>query len=438
MSFDDFYQQNPFGGFTRNEREWFVPELLSAYVQNSIWRSFVPSQVEITRTNQMTFSMLGGFEPNINPINFYELYIAPMFADSRQLSLTTLRYAGKMQVYRQDDFMNYWQENNVRAMSAIVRNRFAPSIVTTLDKLARNAFLQTHFKSYAMDNANTGFDDIVAGDRFNLDWIDNIQLRLATLGLPGFDGTPGTIACVTSPGSLYEIRKHADWEEYNKYTPEGRNTLLTGVVGRIRGVYFIPHNSAILWNAGTITKQAAITTPVTAGSGAAAAVHGWVMGQAGAVPYIQLDDVTNLAANDVVTVHKVRTSAHGVTNGVDPYDGMTFSRTIYSVDAVNKRISFTEPLLWDFATDLGGSVYGYVTKGLHIHTSTFIAGPGAVVMGVTEPIRLHEPEPDDDFKSVYRLSWDGFFKFSPFRDEWAYPVFHAGYHSIDGSLATGA
>ena len=437
-AFDISYEQNPWAGLTMNKRAWFVPELLEAWQETSIWRRFVPTQVTINGTSTMTFTMFGGFENNTNAIGFYDLYVPPMYADSRQLTISTTRYGAKIQFFRQDDFYNYWTQGNVSGMGQIIRTRFGPSIVKFLDTLARNAFLQGHYVSYAMDTANTGFNHVVAGDRFDLDWIDPIQLRLATLGLPGFDGTPGTIACVCSPGALYEIRQHADWEEWNRYTTEGRNLLMSGVVGRIKGVYFIPTNSAILWNAGTISNQHTITAPCSAGSGAASSVYGWTVGQTAATNYLQLDAITGLTVNDVVTIHRTRTSTYGVSNGVDPYDGYSFQRTIYSIDAGNKRVSFTEPLLWDFTQDLGGSVYGYLTHGMNIHTSTFIAGPGAVVMGVTSPIQMHEPVAMDDFGSVYRLSWDGFFKYQPFRDEWAFPVFHAGYHSIDGSLKTGA
>lgn len=436
--FDTFYQINPFAGMTMNKRTWFAPDLLETYRKKSVWQQFTPAKVEINGTDTMTFSMFGDFEPNVNAIGWYDLYVPAMFADSRQISITTARYGGKVQLYRQDDFLNYWRQGEMGAMSAIIRSRLGPAIVKHLDALTRNAYLQNYFKAYAMDSANDGFNHIVTGDTFDLDWLDSIQVRMSTLDLPGFDGQPGTIACITSPGALHAIRKHENWEEFNKYTPEGRTTLLNGEVGAINGVHFIPSNDAILWNAGTMTQQSVITAPISAGSGAAATAYGWSIGQSSATHYLQLDSVTNLAPNDVITIHKVRTSDYGVTNGVDPYDGMTFRRIIYSVDSQNKRISLTEPLLWDFTQDLGSGAFGYVTKGIHIHTSTFIAGPGAVVLGVTQPIRLTEPVPADDFNSVYRLSYEGFFKYQPFRSEWAFTVFHAGVHSIDGSLQTGA
>jgi len=334
----------------------------------------------------------------------------------------------------------YWAENGTAGLARIIRERLAPSMVRKLDMLARNAFLQSHWPSYAMDSANTGFDDIVVGDRLDLDWVERMNLRMATHDLPGWDGTPGSMVAITSPGSIYTIKNEAgnEWMALNQYTDAGREVLFSGEVGAYRGTRFIPSNDAILANAGTITTQKGITTPLSAGSGAAASYKGYTVGQSGAVHTVTLADFDDgdYVVNDIVTIHSARTSTYGVTNGVDPYDGKTFSRRVASVDHSANTISFDKPVMHDYTTDLGGGVYGYVTKAINIHTTLFIAGPGGVVAGVTQPPMMHNPPPVDDFVSMYRFSWDAYIKYQAFRSEWVVPVFHAGYHSVDGSLST--
>lgn len=442
MSFEVNYTENPWQGLETSRRYWYVPDLLDGYNRhNKLWRNFVPVQVDLSaeRTQQMTFTILDALEPNTDPIGNYDLWVSAMQADTRQLSISTLRYGGKLQVREYDRLVSYWREGASKDLGALIRNRLAPAISKHVDILARNAHLQSSFASYAMDRANTGFNDISATDLFEVGWLDKMQLALATYELPGWDGTPGTMVCIISPGTYYQIKQLTEYEDWQKYTPSGARRLIAGEMGRWRGVYFIVDPSAILWNAGPITVQTTVTSPINAGDGAATTVNGYTVGQTAATHYVTVADVTGFAVDDVVQIHNTRTSAYGVSDGVDPYAGMSFHRQIVSIDTVNNRIVFDKPLLWDFSTDLGASVYAYVTKALHIHTSTFIAGPSGVVMGVTRPIRLHDPVAVDDFESVYRVSWDGFFAFRPFRSEWVRPIFHAGYHSVTaGSLATGA
>lgn len=443
MAFDTFYSSNPWDGLSKNQRDWYVPELLDVYKRTSIYRPFVPVSVDLSaqRTQTMIFNLVLDYEANINPIGNRDLWIDAMTTDSMQLTVTTERHGDKVQMHKFDDMITYWKESGSAGLANIVRSRLAPSMVRKLDTLARNAFFQTHWPSYAMDSVNNdGFEDIVVGDLFDLGWVDKLQLRMATHDLPGFSGQPGSMVAIVSPGTLYSIKNEAgtEWITYQQYTEEGRKNLFAGEVGSYRGTRFIPTNDSILHNAGTVTKQVSITSPVSAGDGAATSYKGYDIGQSGATATIQCSDFDagEFNVNDIVTIHAVRTSAHGVTNGVDPYDGLTFHRVVAAVDATANTISFNKPVLHDYTTDLGGSVYGYITTGIDIHCSLFIAGPGAVVAGVSQPPELHTPPPVDDFVSMYRFSWDAYLKFQPFRSEWCVPVFHAGYVSMDGTLKT--
>ncbi len=136
--------------------------------------------------------------------------------------------------------------------------------------------------------------------------------------------------------------------------------------------------------------------------------------------------------NDIVTIHTQRTASYGITDGVDPFEGKAEFRRIVGIDTGNDRITFDRPIMDDFDTDLGGGVYGYVTKGLNVHASIFVGAPNGVVAGVGQPPRLYTPPPVDDLMSVNRFSWDAYVGHQPYRPEVFEVVFSAGSTRVKG------
>ena len=121
---------------------------------------------------------------------------------------------------------------------------------------------------------------------------------------------------------------------------------------------------------------------------------------------------------------------------MDWEDGKTWTRIVKSVDHANDRIGLDRPILWDMNVDKGTNEFGYVTKGRHIHASLFLCGPGGVVAGVTQPPKIYLPPAIDDYLSMWRMSWDEFFKAQEYRPEWFEVCFHAGHHRISGRPTT--
>ena len=446
--FLDYYSQNPWSSLELNQRTWYVPTLLSLWQKQSIYRSYVPTSVDLQaqRTQKMVFNLVMDYEPNTNPVDPRLMWFESMYTDSMQLEITTEHHVGRISLHKYDDLITYWQETGGQAgLQPIIERRLAPSMVTHLDRLARNAFLQSPWQNYAMDPAKQSAADLTPDDVFLLDWIDMLQLQFANLNAPGFDGTPGSFIVITTPGTLYDI-KHAAGNEFVdtfKYTELGIQKIVNGEVGYYRGARFVITNDAYLFNSGPITTQKLITAQPMRGDGATANWKGYNVGQPSSIRYIQLDSLAagEFNVGDKVTIHKARTSNLGVLDGVDPFDGMTFERIVTDVDTANARISVDKPILWDFneVIDTGPpSVYGYVTKGLHIGTSTFIAMPGAVVLGVTQPPMVHRPPTIDDAMAQYRMTWDGYVKYQQFRTELAVPIFHSTKFAYDGKLQTGA
>jgi hypothetical protein len=87
----------------------------------------------------------------------------------------------------------------------------------------------------------------------------------------------------------------------------------------------------------------------------------------------------------------------------------------------------------DYNVDLGGGVYGYITLGRNIHASIFVGGREAIVGGVAQPPRFYAIDPIDDYKAIYRFTWDQYMGYQPFRPELFEVVFSAGSTRLKGA-----
>jgi hypothetical protein len=146
-----------------------------------------------------------------------------------------------------------------------------------------------------------------------------------------------------------------------------------------------------------------------------------------------VDDTTGFAIGDIVTIHADRTNANGVTNGVDYTDGKMQVRRIVAISGTTGgTLSFDRPILEPLTTDLGGGVYGYVTKGRHVHSMLFIAGNDGVVQGVAQPPMIHTPAPVDDLGMIYRFTYDMYSGWQAFNKHAFEVAFVAGSNRVTG------
>lgn len=437
MTIDTIYNDNPWSGLSQNQRDWYVPALLDVFRAKSIYRQFVPMQVDLNaqRTKKMIFNLVYDLEPNTTPLDARAKWVDGMRSASSQLEITTEHHGGKIQMEDYDDMITYWQEGGVVGLMPIIRNRLAPAIVEHLDKLARNAYLQGTFNSVAMGDA-ASWNALADGNVFDIDWALDAQLRAMTSNLPGFQDQAGSIVCVTTPGALYQVQKSPEWIALNDYSESGRTALLAAEVGSYKGVRFVPTTANILWNAGAITKRVNVTSAITAGDGQA--TWGTYKPDTAFTNYVQCSSFGDgeFAVNDVVTIHTAVTSAHGVTDGVNPYHGKTVTRVVKYVNHSTDRLAFDKPILMDYAVgEAETGVAAYITKGRSVHASVFMYGPSGVVAGVSQPVRLVIPPAFDDLMRTRRFAWDAYIKYQEFRPEMFEVVFHSGQHRINGAAS---
>lgn len=453
MPFDTNYPSEPFSQLTTNQREWYDPILRDVWRRQAVYNRFVTSRVQIAgegspRTTQMHITDLLPPHANFDPIGLRDLWMNSSHVDTQQRTITFNRYGSKFGLHKYDPLITYWQSNRYRGLAGIINAHLGEQMMHIFDKLARNAyFLGALNGGYAQFGTDGGADlsTIANTEQITTDLIDQVHLGMKERNVPYANNTNsltgGNIFCVTTPGVYYDLLKEATAQNNSdafinvmRYADPTR--IINNEVGLYHNTRFVVTPDAVLYNCGAITVQTTITAPASAGDGADSnAVDGvYTVGQPGATKSITVADTTGFAVNDIVTLHITRTSDYGVTNGVDFNEGTIHNLRITTITGtVGGTLHFDRPLMIDFATDLGGSVYGYVTKGRHIHTALFIGAQDGVISGWGQTPRIYTPRPVDDWDSMYRVSFDAFAGYQAFQPMGYEVLFLAGTNRYKGA-----
>lgn len=422
---DTAYGDTPWEDWDKNQRTVYVPDLLESFRHKALFYGMVSYGVNLRaqRTGTMVFSQILNPDPNTAELGTRQIWLPQVYMDSQQLEITAAYYGDKIMAHKHDDDITYWRESGSSAgLRPLIQKRLAPHMVQSLDLLARNAFLDK--TTVIFEGGASDIGDIGVTDTFDLDVCRAVQLGADYQP----DPTQNPIFSVTSPGAVYTVRDNDSGEFISrlKYT-DGRRITMNYEIGEYEGVRFTQHPTMTLWNCGKVLKRAEITASVALGDGApdpsTTKVEGvWKVGQDGATHYITVNDTTGFSAGDYVSVHVYKegdssTYDSALDDDLKADGGCMFNdptriqREIYEV-VDGTKLSFTKPIMTDdFQTDLGSTVYGYVTKGRHIHAAVFVKGPRGVVSGVIQPPQTYTPAPIDDVEAIYRISWDARMKY---------------------------
>lgn len=319
-----------------------------------------------------------------------------------------------------------WRMSGGRDWRPILRGILGNNVRRKIEMISRNAFLKGPKSYWTYANGKTSWNALGQGDTFNLETVNAWNLRLGNTGSPVVPGGTGNEKVVIlPPGAVYDFQESlagasqseaSMWRDAKMYA----GAALKYEVGSYKNISFITapndtygQNPAVLYNCGRIQKQLTVTAPINPGDGApnpetTKVDETWNVGQKDVTHHIQCSAFTGaeVAVNDLVTIHTSRTSAYGVTNGVNPLSGKTITRRVVAVDDTNNRLSFDRPILAKYTADLGSGVYAYVTKAQHIGFGLAVSGRGGVMGNVNRPLKFYEPKPIDDFESVWRFVWD--------------------------------
>ena len=417
----------------------YIPQLLERFVRQSIFYKMIDYQIDLgaQRTGKVVFTQRLTAPPNIAALDNRVLWLPQLYTDSRELEITCTRYGDKIQIHKYDDRITYWQEAGAVGLKSIMQNDLAPHLTQSLDKLARNAFLSSHFCTFGGDA--TGFDNLAKADVFEVDQVRAVKLR-ADYASGSIDMQTNPLFCITSPSAVYTVR-HAqtgEWLTRNQYA--NPSILVNGEIGSYEDCRFVTSPEMTLWNCGEIIQQTHIDATIAIGDGApdpaSKKVDGvWAVGQAGSTHYITVDSTTGFTAGDFVTLHRVKNQAQTskrVLNGVQ-WDH-EYNLDLRIAEIIDRTtMSFNTPIMVDWFVDaITSGLYGYVTKARPVHCALYILGPRAVVAGVAQSPGTYVHEPMDDAKSIYRFAWDAYLKFQPMFTERFIVHFFAGPVDVNG------
>lgn len=443
QAFDVAYPDHPWAGLDRNQRQWYDPILRDIFRKKNVYGQFTTYTQNNGAVNAKTMTISGLYDlhENVDPLGLRQMWLPAAHVDSWQVDVTFSTYGNKVAYDAYDKIITYWKTTgnmNADTLAAISNDKLGINIAGTLDLLSRNALLNLPYNLFGSLGTYTQVDDIPSDDKLQTSTINEIHLGMANRDVPYASsptGGMGTIVAITSPGVAADIQSQSDpkdWLYPMAYADPSR--LLNNEVGTYRNVRFITTPKAQLLNGGAVQYQTTVVSPIAAGDGAPSTLVDSTIrsGQAGATHYIQLKsdaDMTQFNVNDIVAVHVLRgdgTNPRIALNSVDYTDGTLHNLRIVDVNTGSKRLSFAQPIMSPFTTDLGSTTYAYVTVATHIHATVFIGGPDAIVAGVGRPLTLHYPPPVDDRESIYRVSWDIYSGWQTYNPNVAEVVFTAG------------
>jgi len=440
LTYTTSYEATPWAAsLDKNQRTVYVPELLETFTEQSIFYRMVDYQVDMgaMRTGSVVFTQRLKGPPNIATLDNRALWLPQLYTDSRQISISCLRYGDKIQIHKYDDRITYWRENGNEGLRAIMRGDLAPHMTQSLDRLARNAFLSATFKIFA--GGATGFNNLASDDTFDVGMIRGIKLRTAYQ----VDSVNNPLFCITSPSAIYTIRDAdtGEWLTRNQYA--NPSILVNGEIGEYENCRFVSSPLMTLWNCGTVINQTVITASVAVGDGApdpdtTAVDDVWKVGQAGATHGISVTDSSGFSVGQYVTLHTVRPAANTATatyHGVVWDSAYNLERRIVAIPN-GTTLQFDEPVTADWFQTLTDGGYGYVTYARPVHAGLFILGPRSVVCGVIQPPQTYNPAPIDDTEAIWRFSWDAYLKYQPFYTNRFIVYFFAGPVDQNGVVTT--
>jgi hypothetical protein len=384
---------------------------------------------------------------NHNDIGLRARFIDAMYVDMRRKKLVSnKRYGGKAQVHEFDELNRRFGAGTRLWFLQVLRTRLMQQMKETHEKLARDAlhdfalhqFLAEGTK-FVAGTADFSTIDTTSTYKIDVKLLEQVRLRMAERAMDYTQewGTyaspvpnwPGDILVITTPNVLYDLWNTEEGQFMRDLRELQDERIINGGVARWRGITFVETMWARLWNCGTLTKQVAVTSPINFGDGATDPDSGTVdnvyyEGQStdNITHYVQCSDLgtSQFAAGDRVTIHTARFAStdYGITDSVDWTDGDTFDAEIYSVDETNERLTFRQPIPYEYTkafryTTLNGSTvtadtaYAFVTKAQDIHPMYIIGTRGMHTWAARTGIRVHDNLVDDaDLPGIFRVTWD--------------------------------
>lgn len=394
---------------------------------------------------------------NHNPIGRYQRMTTPIYFDIRQRKVRARnRWGAKAQWDKYDALVTRYGNDTDAFIAAALREQLAANIVGQTEHICRDGLIQhgLHMYMYNGDQFALGaadFSDLPDSDTgiFDVTMMETIALRMATRSentlrqwgnyaqpVPG-QNFRNSVLILATTGSYWSIwnSPESDFMVDLRQLQDGR--IINGGKVMYRDFATISDTGAgalVLFNAGNITRQVAVTEPINFGDGApdpdTESVDGmyWAgQGSENTKHHIQCTDLGTgqFVKGDFVSIHTKRTADWGIPDGNDFLDGKTYVAEVYEVDEATERLVLRDPITEEYITPfpyttLGGTpatgtAYAFITKATHVHpVMVFGTREGCQFVKRTQPdgsfIEYHRPtDMPVDFPSIERVTanWRG-------------------------------
>ncbi len=393
---------------------------------------------------------------NHNTIGRYQRMMTPLYIDTRYKKVRArYRWGSKIQLDDRDEMVTRFGMDTPTFITRVLQRDMANNIVAQTERIARDGILTNAdhlfmWNGNAFANGTLDFSDIPADESglFDVKLLEQVALRMSyrsmyTLKSWGSYANPvpgqnfrSSVLIMMTTGGYWGIWNSEEQDYMIDLRQLQDERIINGGEVQYRKFATIQDtkHSLVLWNAGTITTQKAVTRPIKWGDGApdpaTTQVDGvFYAGQSSdnTTHYIQLDSLAaaDFAVGDFVSIHLARTDDWGITDGNNFLDGKTLVAEIYTIDATNNRLTFRDPVTeqyedsFDYNTLNGvasaGQAYAFVTKAQHVHP-VYVVGGREMVQWVArrQPdgslIQFHRPvDTNVDFPSIQRVTanWYG-------------------------------
>jgi hypothetical protein len=438
-TFETYYDINPVAVIDQNKWDVKMPEVALMFrSQPVIYTPLVDWNDDTQRTGAQTttYTELMEGDVDIAEIPLTANYIdAPLNVDSRARQLAVKRYGDKVQLHESSNIFQQWQMSGGRDWRPLLRGLLGQSVVKKTELLARNSFMLGPKAHWTYGGDATNFNELDgSAHAFSLTPVNAWNLRLGNTGSPV---VPGDLAsakvAIIPPGCIYDFQTSLAaastseaqmWRDSQIYS----GNALRYEIGAYKNIRFVQHpndkwglNNSVLYNCGIIAHQFGVTVAINAGDGSpdpetTKVDETWYVGQKDVTHQITIEAYTDgdFAVGDIVTIHTARSSAYGVTNGVDPVAAKNCTRTVVGVNNATGMLQFNRPLSFSYTTPFvatpvsgsAGTYYAFVTKAKHVGFILVLGSRGGIMGSVARPIKFYEPKPIDDFESVWRYVWD--------------------------------
>jgi len=471
-TFENSYYLEPWSGWTLNQRDWYVPTLIMEAQQTSFFGQLVPVRTDPSTkgTGKMIWTGLYPPEPNWNAVSDHSYWVTKMHPAGWRQEITMETHSGGMGLHKHDPLVTFWEQAGAAQRQGVLRQitkQFvAGAIVKHLEWLIMGAYVRKQPGYIVGHSWNDGLSALTNTDTYDIRLSQEIGLDFEYANpQPGY--LPSTTVYLT-PGQALAIRTDdTNWISVQKYSDWGIRRAMNWEIGAYPGAgRFLRHPMPTLYNMGPLTAQIPVTAAIVPGEGAPDPSSSTVrqirkVGQESGVSkrYVQCaapaswnvnagsSGWSNIKVGDVLTIFTDPTPA-GVTtsdaawpfniqHAPHPWDGTLTFRQVVSVDADNHRIVLDQPIQKSYETDLGGGVYAYIAKGLHVHAAIHVDAPGAVVGAFAQPPQIMFPPAVDDRLAQYRVTYDFYGKYNMFMPERYHVVYSAGKVSRFGYAGLG-